>query len=66
MTGLNSVATATKRRVRQAGLTLAETLLVLAIGALAIVGGTLLYLPATAGKAQRPYIKKEYRKPAFP
>ncbi|MBV6632817.1 MAG: hypothetical protein KI792_07275 [Alphaproteobacteria bacterium] len=49
MTGLNSVATATKRRVRQAGLTLAETLLVLAIGALAIVGGTLLYLQATAG-----------------
>ena len=36
------------RRQRQAGLTLAETLLVLAIGALAIVGGTLLYLQATA------------------
>lgn len=35
------------RRQRQAGLTLAETLLVLAIGALAIVGGTLLYLQAT-------------------
>ena len=37
------------QRPRQAGLTLAETLLVLAIGALAIVGGTLLYLQATAG-----------------
>lgn len=38
---------ALSRRQRQAGLTLAETLLVLAIGALAIVGGTLLYLQAT-------------------
>jgi len=36
-----------RRQQRQAGLTLAETLLVLAIGALAIVGGTLLYLQAT-------------------
>lgn len=36
-----------RRHHRQAGLTLAETLLVLAIGALAIVGGTLLYLQAT-------------------
>ena len=35
------------RRQRQAGMTLAETLLVLSIGALAIVGGTLLYLQAT-------------------
>ncbi|MEO0394011.1 MAG: type 4 pilus major pilin [Pseudomonadota bacterium] len=49
MTSSNTVALAAKRRARQAGLTLAETLLVLAIGALAIVGGTLLYLQATAG-----------------
>ena len=32
---------------RQAGLTLAETLMVLAIGAVAIVGGTILYMQAT-------------------
>ena len=49
MTNSNTVGTVAKRRARQAGLTLAETLLVLAIGALAIVGGTLLYLQATAG-----------------
>ena len=49
MTHSNTVGTVAKRRARQAGLTLAETLLVLAIGALAIVGGTLLYLQATAG-----------------
>ena len=42
------------QRPRQAGLTLAETLLVLAIGALAIVGGTLLYLQATAGNKLNP------------
>ena len=49
MTSIKSVSLSAKRRARQAGLTLAETLLVLAIGALAIVGGTLLYLQATAG-----------------
>lgn len=49
MTSIKSVSLGAKRRARQAGLTLAETLLVLAIGALAIVGGTLLYLQATAG-----------------
>lgn len=46
---MTNSAVSMKRRARQAGLTLAETLLVLAIGALAIVGGTLLYLQATAG-----------------
>ena len=49
MTSIKSVSLGAKRRARQAGLTVAETLLVLAIGALAIVGGTLLYLQATAG-----------------
>jgi type II secretory pathway pseudopilin PulG len=49
MTQVTAQAIVAKKTARQAGLTLAETLLVLAIGALAIVGGTLLYLQATAG-----------------
>lgn len=36
-----------RRRTAQKGLTLAETLMVLAIGAVAIVGGTILYMQAS-------------------